>query len=167
MNGKAMSDDSDLVAYLRRSYHAVDGLWFLMAEEAHGFETALDLDRRVWEVLAKIQARKARELTGCMGNTPQELARCFSLKLTADGHSFECRIEPGQVRFTIRECPWLALLEKSERRRIAVQVAQAICPTEGRVWCREFGGEYEYEMPEMQCAGDGCCVMRFLRAERA
>ena len=34
---------ADLAEYLRRSYHAVDGLWFVMVEEELGFDRALDL----------------------------------------------------------------------------------------------------------------------------
>ena len=69
------SDDRALVEYLRRAYHAVDGLWFMIVEEAHDFDHALELDERVWAVLAKIQARKAREVTGCSGN---ETLSCVS-----------------------------------------------------------------------------------------
>jgi hypothetical protein len=159
-----MSDqDRILVEYLRRAYHAVDGLWFMMAEQAHDFDHALELDRRVWEVLAKIQARKARELLACDGNTPEELSRCFALKLSADGHEFEASATPQEVRFLITDCPWLQLLRKSDRRHIAARVAQTICPTEGRVWCAEFGGEYEFDMLHMACSGADHCEMRFRR----
>ncbi len=158
-------DDGRLVEYLRRAYHAVDGLWFMKAEEAHDFDHALELDRRVWEVLAKIQARKARELLSCTGDSPEELSRCFSLKLTADGHSFEPSADAHGVRFLITDCPWLRLLRTSDRRHLAAKVAQTICPTEGRVWCAEFGGEYHFEMPLMACADSDHCEMRFSRTE--
>jgi len=155
------TNDQILAHYLRRAYHAVDGLWFMMVEQDSDFDHALDLDRRVWEVLAKIQARKARQLLRVNGNTPDDLARCFSLKLTADGHTFDLATHPGGVRFTIRGCPWLALLENSDRRHLAARVAQTICPTEGRVWCSEFGGEYAFEMPLLACRGEADCRMVF------
>ena len=117
--------------------------------EECGFERALELDQRVWEVMAKIQARKARELTGSKGNSPEELARCFSLKLTADGHDFEVSVTSGEVRYLVRSCPWLELMRKSDRQHLAAKVAQTICPTEGRTWCAEFGGQYEFAMPQM------------------
>lgn len=158
-----MSDERLLIAYLRHAYHAVDGLWFSMVEQATDFDQALAIDQRVWEVLAKIQARQARELTGCQGNTHAELARCFALKLTADGHQFESRIDDSGVTFVIQQCPWLELLRKSNRQHLAAPVAQAICPTEGRVWCAEFGGEYEFEMPQMACREADHCEMRFVR----
>lgn len=158
-------DDRALADYLRRSYHALDGLWFMMVEEAGGFEHALSLDARVWAVLAKVQARKAREVTGGAGSAPEDLRRCFGLKLAADGHRFDCQVEDDAVRFVIHGCPWLELLMKSDRRHLAERVAQAICPTEGRVWCAEFGGEYDYLMPQMACRGDGRCVMEFRRCQ--
>jgi len=159
-------DDAMLSEYLRRSYHAVDGLWFVMVEEAHDFEQALDLDRRVWESLAKIQARKARELMGADDHSTENLARCFALKLTADGHRFTVNTEEEGVYFTIQDCPWLQLLRKSNREHLAAMVAQTICPTEGRVWSAEFGGAYDFEMPAMACKGDTQCRMRFLRKSR-
>jgi len=158
-------DDHLLVEYLRRAYHAVDGVWFMKVEEALGFEQALDVDRQVWAILAKIQARKARELTGCPGNTPPELLRCFRLKLTADGHQFEASLTADGIAVLIRGCPWLELLRKSNRQELAARIAQTICPTEGSVWCAEFGGEYEFTMPRMACAGEDACEMRFTRRQ--
>lgn len=152
-----------LSEYLRRSYHAVDGLWFMMVEEKCGFDRALDLDERVWRVLAKIQARKARELLRCTGNQPEDLLRCFSLKLTADGHHFQAQVEDDRVTFYIRQCPWQDLLNKSDRQHLAALVSQRICPAEGETWCREFGGQYAFEMLCMMCDGAGECEMVFRR----
>ena len=160
------SEEQTLAEYLRHVYRAADGLWFVKVEEALGFEQALELDRRVWEVLAKIQARKARELLECSGYSPEELARCFELKLTADGYMFEVAIESGTVRFSVERCPWLELLRKSKREHIALQVAETICLLEGRIWCREFGDEYEFEMPVMACASGERCEMRFTQKLR-
>jgi len=75
------------------------------------------LDQRVWEVLAKIQARKARELLDRQDSSAEALAQCFSLKLTADGHDFElAHASANGVEFMIRACPWEELLRKSDRR---------------------------------------------------
>ena len=156
-------DDRALVEYLRRSYHAVDGLWFVKVEEDHGFEAALEFDQRVWQVLAKIQARKARELTNACDNGPETLARCFTLKLTADGHDFAAEVTGEGVLFRIAECPWLALLRKAGRTHLAQPIAEAVCRTEGNVWCAEFGGAYVFDMPQMSCAGGTECHMRFTR----
>ncbi|MGD0113443.1 MAG: DUF6125 family protein [Armatimonadota bacterium] len=156
-------DPKLLVEYLRRSYHAVDGLWFVTTEEEHGFDHALDIDRRVWSVVAKIQARKARELLGADTNSPDDLARCFTLKLTADGHIFRAEIHRDEVRFLVTQCPWLELLRKSGRQHLAARISQTICPTEGNAWATEFGGEYDFRIPAMSCSGDSRCSLTFVR----
>ena len=43
----------DSLEYFKKSYFAVDGLWFLIVEEENSFEYALELDKKVWKVLAK------------------------------------------------------------------------------------------------------------------
>ncbi len=35
-------NDKQVADFFRRSYTAVDGLWFMKAEEKHGFEAALE-----------------------------------------------------------------------------------------------------------------------------
>ena len=54
--------DEQKAEYFRRSYTAVDGLWFMMVEEKYGFEAALKLDEAVWKVLPKIQARTIKAM---------------------------------------------------------------------------------------------------------
>jgi hypothetical protein len=56
----------------------------------------------------------------------------------------------------------LALLEKSDRAHLAQRVAQVICPAEGAQWSAEFGGEWQFELPRMACAGAQSCEMRFV-----
>lgn len=45
-----------------RNMWAVDGLYYLFIEEKYGTEVATEIDRRVWEVMGKIEARKIKKL---------------------------------------------------------------------------------------------------------
>ena len=47
---------------------AVDGLYYLGIEEKWGTEAATEVDRKVWEVLGKIEARKLKEFFDIKGN---------------------------------------------------------------------------------------------------
>ena len=44
-----------------RNMWTVDGLYYLGIEEKSGTETATEIDRKVWEVMGKIEARKLKE----------------------------------------------------------------------------------------------------------
>ncbi len=157
-------DDRQLVEMLRRSYFAADGLWFVMAEEMLGFDAALELDERVWQVMPKLQARKARELLAVQGSSLEDLARCYSLKLDAEGHSFEVtQTTPHELEIAITDCPWLRLLERSNRTHLAESIARTICVAEGRGWAAEFSERITFELAGTMCAGDEACRFLFRR----
>ncbi len=124
--------------FLKRSYFAVDGLWFVKAEERFGFDEAIALDEAVWEVMSKIQARKARAALGIIGNSLEDLAQAFSLKLTAEGYDYDFDIDTSAATFTIRTCPWYEILKSSGRTHIAETIAERICKREFAGWIREF-----------------------------
>ena len=76
--------EKQISEYFKRSYTAVDGLWFMKAEERYGFDTALDIDDDVWKVMPKIQARKLKSM-GNITDGLDGLRECLTTKLTLDG----------------------------------------------------------------------------------
>jgi hypothetical protein len=53
---------NDFIFMHLRNMWAVDGLYFLGIEKQWGTEAATEIDRFVWEVMGKIEARKIKEL---------------------------------------------------------------------------------------------------------
>ena len=149
-----MNEDEALIEYLRRSYTATDGLWFMIVEQAHDFEHALALDEQVWQIMPKLQARKAREVLDISGNSLDDLIACFTLKLQADGHQFEIEQANDQVQFIITNCKWCELLRKSGREHLEQRISSVIWPAELRGWCSEFGDEFEFEYIAEVCLGE-------------
>ncbi len=154
--------DRIVADYLRRSYTAVDGLWFVKVEEAEDFGTALELDRQVWEVMPKIQARRARALLDIDGDAAGDLAACFGLKLEADGHEYQVIVDDTRVRARVHRCLWLENMRRSGREHLATQIGEHVCTAEGRVWAEEFGGCYEFSLPCRRCGGDTFCEFLFV-----
>lgn len=155
-----------LIAMLRRSYFAVDGLWFVMLEEALGVEQAMQTDEQVWHVLPKIQAREARRILGCTGSSLDDLAACFCLKLDAEGHDYECRRESDRLVVSIHTCPWREIMVKADRMHIAGMVADHICSTETRTWAQEFSADFTVINVSCLCKGDNVCRFEFTAAPR-
>ena len=151
--------------YLRRSYFALDGLWFMMLEEEFSFNKALEIDENVWRVLPKIQARKVKELLGLRGIGLADFLRAIKVKLEAEEYNYEEK-ERGtdHVQIIIRECPWYAILKKANREHLAPRIADAICSLEFQVWLKEFGEQLDFGMESRLCTGDPMCLLDF-RAE--
>ena len=152
-----------LEQYLRRSYSAVDGLWFVKVEERYGFEAALDVDQQVWKVMAKIQSRALKSfLAGSAGETP-DFRRVFSAKLKLDGYGFRTRsTKGGGFTVTVRSCPWHNMLVKAGRQEYAERIGAAICGSEYAVWAQEFGGSQVLELGSRICKGDKICRINFI-----
>jgi hypothetical protein len=147
-----------IIEYLRRSYTAADGLWFMMVEDDSSFEHALALDSKVWSVLAKIQARRAKELLSLSGGSLDDLLAGLGLKFAAEGYAHRVeRPEPGRARVLIKGCPWLVLLQKAGRDHLAGTVAREICPVDFEAWAREFGPGLRAQVGPTLCEGHPCC----------
>lgn len=154
-------DSAQIIAMLRRSYGAVDGLWFVKCEERLGYAAALELDDEVWQVMPKLQARKARELLGLTGNTLDELGQALGLKFAAEGQQFEVHLTPERLEVRVTACPWHDVLVQSGRLHIAGDVARIICTNEARGWAAEFGQEAAFDFARTKCAGGDCCCFAF------
>ncbi len=147
--------DAQVADFLRRSYFVVDGLWFVKTEENLGFDGAMELDEAVWEVMSKVQARKAKALLNVKNGGLPELGRAFQLKLTAEGHEFDADGTDHEVRLTITRCPWYDILESSNRTQYAKVIADRICAREYAGWAREFGDDITVSFERRLCV-DGC-----------
>ena len=160
-----MEQEEMVNKYLRRSYFALDGLWFMMIEDQFSFDKALEIDEDVWRVLPKIQAREMKKLLGLKGVGLADFIKAISVKLQAEGYDYEKREpEPDCIQIIIRECPWYTILKEAKREHIAPQIADAICFLEFRTWLNEFGTELDFRMESRLCTRDPACILSF-RAE--
>ena len=157
--------DEQKAEYFRRSYTAVDGLWFMKVEERYGLDAALELDEDVWKVLPKIQARAMKAMLNLDGGL-DGLQWALSARLALEGFEFDLAREESSLRVIIRRCPWHDLLIRSGREKISQKVSDIICRVENTTWASEFadgGGEIGWERAERICRGADRCVMRFGR----
>ncbi|MDM7999659.1 MAG: DUF6125 family protein [Dehalococcoidia bacterium] len=154
--------DRQIADFFRRSYTAVDGLWFVKAEDKHGFEAALDLDDEVWKVFPKVQARMLKEMTGLTFGL-EALRECFTTKLAIEGFRFDIETLSDGFRVSISRCPWHDAMVKSGREALSGKVGTRICRTEYTVWAAEFGQAIRFRRESEICSGSERCVLEFSR----
>jgi hypothetical protein len=160
-------DKDGVISFLHRSYSAVDGLWFVKVEEQYGFEAALELDRRVWEVLPKIQARMLKKTLG-LENGLQGLRHSLIERLNLDGFTFKSK-EPAEDKsfcITVTKCPWHELMVKSGRAHLSGRIGDVICPADYSAWAHEFG-DIGFGLGAKICQGEPECRMVFTRNAEA
>ncbi|MBN2240338.1 MAG: hypothetical protein JW712_11245 [Dehalococcoidales bacterium] len=150
----------DELRYLKRSYSAVDGLWFMMNEEESGFEKALEIDNRVWAVMPKIQARFLKEVLNPQPGL-KGLETCFAEKLRLDGFEFTIENSSNGFSVTLKNCPWHETMIHSGREHLSCKIGTTICETEYSGWAREFGDNIQAGITGRICAGEKECTIRF------
>lgn len=162
--------DKDKSEYFHRSYKTVDGLWFVKTEEYFNFNTALEIDTKVWKVMPKIQARfLKKKLSADKGL--DALCECFSKKLELDGFEFEVERSISEhdgnsyIKFIISKCPWHEIIVRSNRTHLSDRIGGVICKTEYGIWASEFGREIEFKFGKKRlCRKDSCCILSFKKA---
>ncbi len=154
--------DKQIIEYFKKSYTAADGLWFMKTEEKYDFDTALELDAKVWEVMPKIQARMLKPLADS-GNELKDLMECLRTKFSLEDFSFiiEDNTDYGSFSIFISSCPWHNLLLESKRENLSAKIGSLICEREYQVWADEFGGDISFKIEEKICAGGQSCILRF------
>ena len=155
-------NDRQIADFFRRSYTAIDGLWFMKAEEKCGFDSALDLDDEVWKVFPKVQARMLKEMTR-MDSGLEALRECFTTKLAIEGFRFDVGKVDGGFRVNISRCPWHDAMVKSGREALSGKVGARICGTEYSVWAAEFGHGIRFQRKSEICTGAERCVLEFIQ----
>jgi len=95
---------------------AVDGLWFLAAEQAEGFDKALAMDVQVWERYASLCIKRIRKYYPIGSNgldAFKEIMRIDPLWLHVE---FELIGESkDRLTFQVNKCPFLEAMERMGR----------------------------------------------------
>jgi hypothetical protein len=154
--------DEQILRYFHRSFTAVDGLWFLKSEERYGFDGALETDRRVWEVLPKIQARMIKSFRK-LDKGIDSLRDCLTIKLTLDGFKFKAVSSRKGFEIVINECPWHIILVQSKRSSVSAIIGKTICSTEYSVWAAEFDDSISFDFKNRICEGARSCILQFTK----
>ena len=156
----AKLNDEEKIQYLKRSYSAVDGLWFMKVEDSYDFDKALEIDNEVWKVVPKIQARFLKSVLG-VGKGLEALEQCFSEKLQLDDIEFEVKREENILTITIFRCHWHELMVNSNREHLSPSIGATICNTEYSGWAQEFGEGISFKILSKLCDGNKECLLQF------
>lgn len=140
---------------------AIDGLWFLEVESAHGFEEALRLDLEVWKKYGLVILKRMARMLGLdlSGGGPPDLKTVnFLMENICRIDGTECR---GEVRdgkdilFRVTRCSWWENLRNAGREKVVP--CEDIDNTIFRHWLRAVDPSLDFEITASLPRGDSHC----------
>ena len=157
---------ADFIFLHLRNLWAVDGLYFLGIEERFGTDAATEIDRKVWEIMGKIEARRLRKLFDISGNDIPSTIKGLRLsgwsldledkeivveKNKAIVRNIRCRVQDTRIRKGLGEFPcknvrWGFLKSFAREFNPNIVVNCNVCPPDKHsddLWC-----EWEFKMKE-------------------
>lgn len=161
----------DFIFLHLRNLWTVDGLYFLAIEKEFGTEAAAEIDRKVWETVGKIEARRLKNLLDLSGNDISSMMKAlcltsWSLDLEdkevlveenkAIIRNIKCRVQNTRVEKGLGEFPckhvrWGFLKSFAKEFNPDIVVKCNICPPDDHpddLWCEwEFTTDVNKETP--------------------
>jgi len=152
--------DRQIIEFFSHSYKASDGLWFMKVEETYGFDVALEIDKEVWKIMPKIQARMIKAMLRKSKNKVT-LLKSLTTKLTLEGFKFKVEQKETGFQIQISDCPWHNLMVKSGREKYSDRIGTTICNIEYSIWTSEFDKNTKFTLHTQKCKGSKYCELNF------
>ncbi|EMR73750.1 hypothetical protein MBGDN05_00677 [Thermoplasmatales archaeon SCGC AB-539-N05] len=157
---------ADFIFLNLRDMWAVDGLYYLGIEEEIGTDAATEIDRKVWEVMGKIEARKLKKLFDITGDDVASMISALRLSgWTLDLEDKEisvkkdrtilrnvkCRVQNTRIKkglseFACKPVRWGFLKSFAREFNPDIEVDCKLCPPDKHpddLWC-----EWEFKIKE-------------------
>ena len=157
---------ADFIFLHLRSLWAADGLYYLGIEEAYGTKAATEIDRKVWEVMGKIEARRLKKLFDISGSDIPTMIKALRLsgwaldledkeiiveKNKAIVRNVKCRVQntrfkKGLSEFGCKPVRWGFLKSFAKEFNPDIEVNCKVCPPDKHpsdLWC-----EWEFKIKE-------------------
>jgi hypothetical protein len=155
---------ADFIFLHLRDLWAVDGLYFRGIEETCGTEAATEIDRKVWEAMGKIEARRLKEFLGIHSGDLRSMMKALRLSSWALDledkevivdekraviRNVNCRVQETRINKKLGEFPckpvrWGFLKAFAREFNPSIMVTCTVCPPDNHpaeVWC-----EWEFKI---------------------
>ncbi|MBW1805741.1 MAG: hypothetical protein JRJ06_05125 [Deltaproteobacteria bacterium] len=94
-----------LLKNFSKNWLAHDGLWFQAVEQAHGIESAIELDKQAWSHFSPIEAKRIKQFLGLPeGGGLDALNTALEYRFYALINSQASELRDGRLRFYMKDC---------------------------------------------------------------
>ena len=159
LEGLSKRELLNVIEMFSKNWLTLDGLWFTLVENKYGLEAALDLDLKMWQRNALIEARRIKKDIGIQGGGIQGVLKALRFMTYDPSMPFEysmdgsdqayiwfssCRPQEGRIKAGKGEfpCKPMGLVCYGTLAKTidpGVKVECVFCPPDTRppgIWCK-------------------------------
>ncbi|MBT3310910.1 MAG: hypothetical protein HN737_10770 [Desulfobacterales bacterium] len=141
---------------------AIDGLWFLSAEKANGFDKALDMDIEVWERYFSVSIKRIRKYFDIKLNGLEGIKEIMRYDPMWDPIGYELiEDSPDSLIFQVHNCPALEGMEKIGREILTCEPVEGAYLKKLAETCDPKLKVKALKLPPRKSPDELCCQWRF------
>jgi len=153
----------DKLFYFERNFFTLDGLWMLETENEVGWDTALKIDKAVWDKLLKIIIRRIKKYLKIDTNTLQDLIEILTFRWSVEGWKYNILIdEENEVLIEINECPYKSIMDRNPDRHDKIEsICKDMCLPFYEKIVRDFNSKIALKRTKYLGLGNNKCDFHF------
>jgi hypothetical protein len=141
---------------------ALDGLWFLAAEDALGFNRALDMDRDIWKRYAVTLVKRARKYYDLTGQGLETIKKIIAIDPLWQTMVLEYTEDtPNRLVFQVRGCPALQAMERMGRETYTCEPVETAYLTALAQALSPLARVVALKLPPRKSEDEICCSWAF------
>ncbi len=155
----------ELVRLYSRFFRAVDGFWYMAAQELVDEDTAIKCDLWVWDKYIRYEFKRLRQLIKVEGDDLAAFITTLGWSPWMLPWSYEAtKVNENKLTFTLLECPTLRALEKEGAGRENT-FCQRLCGPMQQIIVQSFnprGRAIPVQLPPETSQSNICCRWQFV-----
>ena len=155
--------DKDKLFYFERNFFTLDGLWMLETENEIGWETALKIDRVVWDKLLKIIIRRIKKYLKIDTNTLKDIIEILTFRWSVEGWKYIIKKdEENEALIEISECPYKSIMDRNPDRHDKIKsICKDMCDIFYEKIVRDFNSKIVLKRTKFLGLGNNNCDFHF------
>lgn len=151
--------DQDKLFYFEKSFFTLDGLWIIEAENFTDFETALRIDKAVWQRLLPIVIQRIKKYLKIETNSVGDIVDILSFRWSCEGWEYDIlKKETDEAVIHIKHCPYKAIMDRSEGRQHVIRsICKEICVDLYKSAVESFNPEIKVKRDKQMGLGSEIC----------
>ena len=155
--------EKDKLFYFERNFFTLDGLWMIETEEEIDWDTALKIDKAVWNKLLKIIIRRVKKYLKIETNNLIDLIDILTFRWSVEGWEYKVlKNEKNISQIEITKCPYKSMMDRNPERHDKIPlICKDMCIEFYDKIAKDFNPEITLTRKKFMGFGDKKCTFHF------